>query len=1010
MDIAIIVPLLSSLVCFVLMVLVLLSQRSRVRNAFIVALSFSVVRSFSSFMLHAGFFPEQAIWWYGALTISVSVLIVSYYNFVRAFANKPPGWVTYFGYSMGVVLVVLSLSGIYMQHVDIKDGFVYVEENMYIYYANAVFILSLDVGIFYELIKRYRSLTEPVARNQTGYLLVAFTLSTLFGLSNAVPFLRGYPVDQIGVFLFYVIITYAIIMHQLLDLTFIFRRVLAFGAMAVLFLATFTLWLYLAYVLSDRDLNFTSVFLVALLTVAGAAIYWDGAQRFIHERVDRIFYGESYRYRTELLGFVERRTPEVFSLDEFGRELLVPLAKALDCKQVYLLLPNAISGDFGDGFTVPDSKEDSLLSIRRDSPIVKWLEQKNRCLSQESLDLNPEFRGMWGEERSVLREFDVRLLFPLISRGCLIGILVLSGRRVGSYSLDDVNLVDKVVAQVAGRLEKQYLQEQLRKREQELTLINRLDRVITSSLNIQEVYDAFVTGLKDVMDVDWATIIWVDAEDIQFGALSSEVGSAWQAGERIPLKGTATEWVVRNKKALVESDLMHKSRFWTGAEFVKLGIRSIVYLPLLSKGAVIGSLILASRRPDAYSTEQVDLLDRLAHQIAVSVENSRLYTRAEQRARVDELTRLFNRRHFDECLRREIGMQSRAGGVASLVFLDLDLFKDYNDKYGHLDGDKILARIAFVIEKSIRDVDLAFRYGGDEFAILLPGSVGKDAFAVAERVRSKIGSAMKEEQAGITASLGLASWPSDGVTPDDIVTAADRALYYAKRTGGDRTCLISEMVPSASEHAMPGTKAEKEALSIIYALASTIEARDQYTYGHSRNVSRYAVALAESLGLPSDKVTVIGTAALLHDIGKIGISDEVLNKAEKLTDDEWRLIQSHPKLSAAIVGHVLSLTPCLPAVLHHQERWDGKGYPSGLKGESIPLEARILSVADAFEAMTSPRPYRGAKSGKEALEELRRNAGRQFDPKIVDSFLPIALSWVAEQAALEKSGDVSKVD
>ena len=218
------------------------------------------------------------------------------------------------------------------------------------------------------------------------------------------------------------------------------------------------------------------------------------------------------------------------------------------------------------------------------------------------------------------------------------------------------------------------------------------------------------------------------------------------------------------------------------------------------------------------------------------------------------------------------------------------------------------------------------------------------------------------------------------------------------------------MLPSLTETAETGTATEKEALSIIYALAATIEARDQYTYGHSRKVSSYAVALAEAIDLPPEKVAVISTAALLHDIGKIGIPDEVLNKVGKLEADEWELIRGHPKLSATIVGHVLSLVSCLPAILHHHERWDGTGYPSGLKGEAIPIEARILAVADAFDAMTSLRPYRGALSYKEAVGELKRCSGTQFDPKLVEAFLPIALSTAPEELGVAEGYGSLKAD
>ena len=157
------------------------------------------------------------------------------------------------------------------------------------------------------------------------------------------------------------------------------------------------------------------------------------------------------------------------------------------------------------------------------------------------------------------------------------------------------------------------------------------------------------------------------------------------------------------------------------------------------------------------------------------------------------------------------------------------------------------------------------------------------------------------------------------------------------------------------------------------------------------------MALAEALGLPAEKVTVISHAALLHDIGKIGIIDGVLNKAGSLDTQEWEIIKSHPQLSRTIVGHVPSLTPCLPAILHHHERWDGTGYPAGLEGEAIPFEARILAIADAFDAMTSQRPYRAPLSSQEAADELNRCAGSQFDPKLIEAFLPIALTTTPQQ-------------
>jgi diguanylate cyclase (GGDEF)-like protein/putative nucleotidyltransferase with HDIG domain len=338
--------------------------------------------------------------------------------------------------------------------------------------------------------------------------------------------------------------------------------------------------------------------------------------------------------------------------------------------------------------------------------------------------------------------------------------------------------------------------------------------------------------------------------------------------------------------------------------------------------------------------------------------------------------------------------------MLSLAFIDLDNFKSYNDSKGHLAGDKLLAHIGNLIQEALRNIDSAFRYGGDEFAIIMPHTSAENSLTAIERIRNIIA----EETSGrylTTASIGIASWPSDGLSVDHIIDAADSALYHAKRTGGNRSCLVSQMLPSTTEADQTKSAIEKESLNTIYALASTIEARDPYTYGHSQKVRTYAVALAEALGLPSTKVAVVSHAALLHDIGKIGIYDEVLNKRGKLDPQEFELVKTHPQLSRTIVAHVISLTPCLQAIVQHHERWDGTGYPNNLKGEAISLEGRILSIADSFDAMTSKRPYHDPLSSKKAIQELKRCAGGQFDPNLVEAFIPVALSIAPHELVIK---------
>lgn len=949
----------------------------------------------STYFLRSEFFLDQKLILLRIVIFASMWWAVQLYCFAREFINLPSGIGAWFGYVSLAAFGVLAVLGIAPQSVSFAGGTVTpVYGWWFILYAGHFLVLTAVGG--YGLAHRLRTVEEPRERNKAGYLLLAISLLVVFGFSGITPLANKFPISHLGGLLAGAILVYAIAKYELISVSFVLRRTMAWAGISVISFAIYLTFFLLVSLMPGFKMEFAT-WATTTLAEGMIAIVIFQIWKPLKKEVDRIFFKKSFEHREELADFIRHGIRGVFNLQELSERLLPLIVKALNCQHAYLLLPVTDHGDFVVEFAEPLPPDMPALRIARHSPVLKWLGHENRYLTRDDIHILPEFRGLWERERDDLRNLNVELLFPFVSRGTLIGILALTPKHSGRYSLEDTKLVDHVAGQVAISLEKERLQEELKKRQQELALINRIVGVMTSSLNIQEVYDTFITELRKITQIDFAAVALIEGDKVRFSALHSDVGEAWKLGEQIDLEGSATDWVITHRQGLVEPDLVRDRMFPTGKKYLESGIRSIVYLPLITKDEGIGCLIIASRRPNAYSEEQLHLLEHLASQVSTSVANAQLYASAEQRARIDGVTGLFNRRHFDESIRREIDRHSRQGSVLSVVMLDLDNFKGYNDLMGHMDGDRLLSRVGNVIKESLKSIDMAFRYGGDEFAILLPNTTGEGAFAAAERVRHNISTELESGPFLVTASFGLATWPNDGLTPDDVINAADQALYYSKQTGGNRTCQVSQILPASTESSEIAPAAEKEVLNTIYALAATIEAKDPYTYGHSRKVRGYAVALAEAISLPPEKVTVVSHAALLHDIGKIGVIDGVLNKTSKLDKQEWQAIRSHPQLSRIIVGRVPRLTPCLPAIFHHHERWDGAGYPDGLKGEAIPVEARILAVADAFDAMTSNRPYRVALSIKDAVKELNHGAGGQFDPELVKAFLPIALTAIPQQ-------------
>ena len=778
-------------------------------------------------------------------------------------------------------------------------------------------------------------------------------------------------------------IAYAILKYQLLDIRVVVRRGLVYTSLGIglvgLYLGT------LLGLLQFVHLQTTALTLLAsaLVALTVAALFYP-LRKPIQEGVEQLFLRETYAHRQMLQRFSAEMST-VLDLEQLVERLLDLVTRGLRAEKAILFLQNK-SGDLVS--FKKENPDGEAMRLRKDNPILTWLEKEDQPFYLEQIDILPQMKGLWESEREELTGSELKILFPIKSHGRLIGVLGLGKKQRGDYTAEDVQLMEKALQEAGMVIENALLYQESQQRARQTALLAELGRTITSDLDIQAVYQAFARKLKEALEADWVGIALIEeGEKIRLAALFPPADSIWEQGEIIPLGGTATQWVVFHSKTHYEPDLAQEKEFWTDELFLKKGLRSIVRLPLFSKGTIIGSFVVAARRPHAFGPQELEFLEQLAAQISLAVENSQLYAQTEKKAITDALTGLYNHRHFHERLDEEIARSLRSGRPFSLIMLDLDFFKLYNDTYGHLAGDQILKQVAQCIRSSIRGMDVAFRYGGEEFVVLLPETEAEQAREVAERIRKRIESEMKARGSRLTVSLGVASWPDSGVTKESLIQAADAALYEAKRTGKNRTCLFSQEKSFPQSPAQP--EVHQETLNLMHALVAAIEARDPYTSGHSRKVSELAAALGKELGLPQERITALKTAALLHDVGKIGIPDHILRSPEPLSEEDWEVIKAHPVIGANILRRANNFDDVIPAVLYHHEHYDGSGYPSGLQGEEIPLEARILAIADAYNAMTSPRPYRKALSPERALEELRRQAGKQFDPKLVNLFVAL---------------------
>ena len=443
-------------------------------------------------------------------------------------------------------------------------------------------------------------------------------------------------------------------------------------------------------------------------------------------------------------------------------------------------------------------------------------------------------------------------------------------------------------------------------------------------------------------------------------------------------------------------------------------------IPLISVKDCIGVMLVGDNNYE----NNAEIYKLMANYLALFIRNLDLSTKVLMNTDTDALTNLNNHRKFQELLALEIEKAKRTQTETSIVIFDINNISQINRDFGAAKGDEIIRLVADKIKQGIRNNDSAARYGGDEIAIILPETNSAEAKYLAEYLTYSLSCCLVDDVGPVKVSVGIATYPNSTQDLEKLLILAEQAMYISKSKGykngmstivcsedfdfWDDTALSSFASVIAKRHASIGINFDEELVNkfhseeiinqshlieVVTSLASAIDAKDEYTKGHSSSVSRYAEALARALNMPEKDVERIKLGALLHDIGKIGIPESVLKKPSKLNDEEWEIMKQHPTIGAEkVLLPNESLHDLIPIVKYHHEHWDGSGYPEKLKGEDIPLAARIVSVADAYHALISDRPYRKGMSNEKACEILKVGAGIQWDKNLVRAFINISES------------------
>ena len=557
-------------------------------------------------------------------------------------------------------------------------------------------------------------------------------------------------------------------------------------------------------------------------------------------------------------------------------------------------------------------------------------------------------------------------------------------------------LVDRRVADLEAEVaERRRAEEALRQDSERFSAIiaTQYD-IATAERDLTAMMDLIVGRSQKLTRADGAVLLWVDGEVLTYRAVAGRAVPF--LGHRQQRAGSLYGECVASAQILRCDDVECDSRADLAA-CRRLGLRSMIVVPLHHDRVVVGVLQVGSAEIHAFTALDEQTLQLMAGLIAAAMSHAAefeakrellaqqesLLAEAREQADKDPLTGLLNHRAFHKHLELEADRAHRTGESVALVVIDLDNFKFFNDAYGHLVGDEVLTLVANALRRSSRSYDTLARYGGDEFAMLLPGVGAQSVAEITARLTTEFEDIDYQPETGppipLTLSLGVALFPEDGPGRLEALEAADARLMRVK-CGVSGAGELTEQLRAQLSCSMAN-------FSMLNALVTAVDTKDRYTRRHSEDVMTYSYQIAKAMNLDDKACNTVLMAGLLHDVGKIGVPNFILRKPGALTDEEYRAVKQHPIMGAVIVGAVAGLEETLDAIRHHHERWDGGGYPDGLAGTDIPFLARLMAVADAYSALTTDRPYRKGMEAECALHILAHGAGEQWDKNCVEAFL-----------------------